>query len=325
MKNDKKVALAVAGTLTAAAASVIASDRIKEYKEKKEFQPYGFPVKTEYGVMRAIQAGEKGPQIVLLNGYGSPSPYLEFKPLMKALSRFARVTILEPLGYGCAENPTRTRSVQHIVEELDAALNALKLKKVWLMPHSIAGIYALAYVNTYPEKVDGILAIDPSHPEQIDYFDTSSSTKISFLMKNLGLLRFKKGAIHGEENYGADYNAEELRLMRTMYLWHNHDIAQLNEAKMIRENMNTCRTMGYPNDLPVLMMLASENVRYFEDWWLQLHDQQISTTNHGKMTILKGNHFLYLTQSQQIAEASRKFIRETLLRKLEEAEKQLKQ
>ena len=113
--------------------------------------------------------------------------------------------------------------------------------------------------------------------------------------------------------------------MRTMYLWHNHDVAQLNEAKMIRKNMNTCRNMGYPSDLPVLMMLASENVRNFEDWWLQLHDQQISTTKHGKMTILKGNHFLYLTQSQQIAEASRKFIRDTLLRKLEEAEKQLKQ
>lgn len=324
MKTYTKCCLAIAGIFATAMVSLITTDRVKEHKEKKKFTAYGFPVETEYGNMRAVNAGEKGPQIVILNGYGSASPYLEFKPLMKSLSRFARVTVLEPLGYGCADDTKRPRTIENIVEELHAALNALNLKKVWLMPHSISGVYSLAFANKYPERVEGILAIDPSHPQQIDYFDTSTQNKISFFLKNMGLLRLTKGPVHGAENYGADYNAEELNMMRMMYLWHNHDIPQCNEAQHIKSNMNLCRNMGYPEHLPVLMMLASENVKNFDDWWLQLHDEQLSTTKHGKMTILKGNHFLHLTQSAQIAECSRKFIRDTLLRKLEEAEKQLK-
>ena len=324
MKTYTKCCLAIAGLFATAMASLITTDRAKEHKEKKEFNPYGFPVETEFGNMRAVTAGEKGPQIVILTGYGSPSPYLEFKPLMKSLSRFARVTILEPLGYGCADDTKRPRTIENIVEELEAALNALNLKKVWLMPHSISGIYSLAFTNKHPERVEGILAIDPSHPQQIDYFDTSAQNKLSFILKNMGLLRLTKGPVHGAENYGVDYNAEELNMMRTMYLWHNHDLTQNNEAKHFKVNMAACRNIGYPEHLPVLMMLSSENVKNFDDWWLQLHDEQISTTKHGKMTILKGNHFLHLTQATQIAEYSRKFIRDTLLRKLEEAEKQLK-
>lgn len=324
MNIYKKLLLASSGILAAAAASVIANDRIKELKEKKEFKPYGFPVETEYGKMTAVKAGDKGPQIVLLNGYGSPSPYLEFKPLMKELSRFARVTVLEPLGYGCSDNTKRPRTVDNIVEELHAAFEALNLKKAWLMPHSIAGVYSLAFVNKYPEMIEGILAIDPSHPEQIDYFDTSSHNRFAFILKNMGLLRFMKGPVHGINNYSIEYSAEDLKTMHSMYLWHHHDWVQNNESNLIRTNMNTCRNMDYPEHLPVLMMLASENVKNFEEWWLELHNKQLNTTKHGTMVILKGNHFLHLTQSAQIAENARKFIRSTLLRKLEEAENKLK-
>ena len=88
MKTYTKCCLAIAGIFATAMVSLITTDRVKEHKEKKKFTAYGFPVETEYGNMRAVNAGEKGPQIVILNGYGSASPYLEFKPLMKSLSRF---------------------------------------------------------------------------------------------------------------------------------------------------------------------------------------------------------------------------------------------
>ncbi|MBP3398358.1 MAG: alpha/beta hydrolase [Erysipelotrichaceae bacterium] len=323
MKIIAKLLVTGAAAAVGALASIVVTDRAQEKKEKKEFEPYGTTLETEFGRMTAITAGEKGPNIVVLNGYGSPSPYLEFKPLMKELSRFSKVTVLEPLGYGCSDNTERPRTIDHITEELDAALNALNIQKCWLMPHSIAGVYSLAYVNMYPEKVEGILAIDPSHPEQIDYFDTSSANKLSFVLKQLGLLRLTNGPVHGD-SYGLDYEAHDIELMKKMYLWHTHDQVQDNEAKNIRENMNTCRHMSFPEELPILMMLASENVTTFEDWWKPLHEKQIAETKYGKLVELDGTHFLHLTQSAQIAETSRKYIRETLIRKLEEAQKQLK-
>lgn len=318
------VKLVAAGLAAAAGAltSVVVTDRVQEKKEKQEFEPYGQALETEYGRMTAITAGEKGPNIVILNGFGSPSPYLEFKPLMKELSRFARVTVLEMLGYGCSENTDYPRTVENITEELDAALSALGISKCWLMPHSIAGIYSLAYVNKHPEKVEGILAIDPSHPEQIDYFDTEQANRISHVLKQLGLLRLSNGLVHGD-GYGVDYEAEDLQLMKKMYLWHTHDQVQDDEARHIRDNMNACRELKFPKELPVLMMLASENVKNFDDWWKPLHEKQLAETKYGQLIVLEGTHFLHLTQSAQIAETSRKYIRETLIRKLEEAQKQL--
>ena len=320
-----KLIITAAGAVIGAAASVIVHDRIEEHKEKKTFEPYGFPVETEFGTMRAVQAGEKGSQIVLMNGYGSPSPYLEFKPLLKHLSRFARVTVLEPLGYGCSENTRRPRTVGNIIEELDAALCTLNLSKVWLMPHSIGGIYSLAYVNAHPEKVEGLLMIDTSHPEQIDYFSTDKMMKNKKLMKNSGFLRLiEKATEKKQTKFGADYELEDIKLMKKMELWHTHDKVHEDEGIRIRENMNITRSMTFPEHLPVLMMLASQNVEMFEDWWKLLHEKQLKDTKHGKLVVLEGSHFLHQTQSKQIAEISRQYIRETLIRKLEEAEQMLK-
>lgn len=325
MKLISKCLIAGAGTLAAIAASVIVTDRIEEHKEKTDFIPYGTAVETRFGKMTAVSAGEKGPQIVLLNGYGSPSPYLEFKPLMKELSRFARVTVLEMLGYGCSDNTTRPRTIDHIVEELDAALDALNLSKVWLMPHSISGIYSLAYVNAHPEKVEGLLMIDPSHPEQIDYFNTDQAMKNKKLMKESGILRIIETLTRGKEaEFGKDYDVEDVKLMKKMELWHTHDKVQTDEGMRIRENMNITRNMAFLEDLPVLMMLSSKNVEVFEDWWKPLHEKQLKSTRNGKLVILEGTHFLHQHQSALIAETSRKFIRDTLIQRLEEAEKLLK-
>jgi len=324
MKLIAKCLIAGAGALAGIAAGIVAKDRIEEKKEMKEFEFYGFPVETKFGKMTAVTAGEKGPRIVLLNGYGSPSPYLEFKPLMGYLSRFARVTVLEMLGYGCSDNTDRPRTVDNIVEELDAALDALHLSKVWLMPHSISGIYSLAYVNVHPEKVEGLLMIDPSHPEQIDYFNTDKAMKNKKLLKDSGFLRVIEKMTHGKEaEFGKDYSVEDVKLMKKMELWHTHDKVQTNEGMHIRENMNITRNMSFPEELPVLMMLASKNVETFEDWWKPLHEKQLKSTKHGKLIILEGSHFLHQTQSELIAETSRKFIRETLVRKLEELERKL--
>ena len=41
---------------------------------------------------------------------------------MKSLSRFARVTVLEPLGYGCADDTERPRTIENIVEEPETTI-----------------------------------------------------------------------------------------------------------------------------------------------------------------------------------------------------------
>ena len=46
---------------------------------------------------------------------------------------------------------------------------------------------------------------------------------------------------------------------------------------------------------------------------------------YGKMMIIEGTHYLHWTKSQEMAEEVKKFIRETLERKLEEAKSQIEE
>lgn len=292
-----------------ACAASIAYDRIKETKEKDMFIPYGFPVETEYGNMRAIIYGDHGPTIVCLSGYGSPSPYLEYKPLVQELSSYSRVIVLELLGYGCSDNTDRPRTIENICDELYAALRKLKIEKCWLMPHSIAGVYSLYFVQKYVDMIEGILAIDPSLPQQIDYFSTDKMMKKKYRMKQTGLLRLSS-IFSNEDDERAGYEKEDLLLINQMELWHTHDKVLKDEGNYIKDNLDKCRCLKFPSNLPVLMILASQNVEIFKDWWKDLHEQQLSSTMFGKLIVLEGTHFLHFTQSKNIAKHAIEFIQE---------------
>ena len=246
-------ALLAAGTM----ASVVLYDRIIEKKEKSIIQNYGFKVETEFGSMNVVIHGEKGPTIVLLSGYGTASPYLDFKPLIKELSRFAKVVTLEYPGYGFSEQAERPRTVWNIIEEVHAVLKELGITR--LMDQFMSG------------------KLTPNND---------------------------------------DYDADELKQLKAMNLSHDSNPTLVDEGKRLAENMNACRNLKLPHDLPVLMFVSQTNVEMLKDWWKELHEKQISETQYGKMIIMEGTHYLHWTKSVEMAEEAKKFIFETLERKL---------
>ena len=305
-------ALLAAGTM----ASVVLYDRIIEKKEKSIIQNYGFKVETQFGSMNVVIHGEKGPTIVLLSGYGTASPYLDFKPLIKELSRFAKVVTLEYPGYGFSEQTERPRTVWNIIEEVHAVLKQMNFEHYWLMPHSISGVYSLAYANHYPNEVEGILCIDTSHPEQIDYMGVDAEIKVMPVLKELGITRLMDQFMSGKLTpNNEDYDADELKQLKAMNLSHDSNPTLVDEGKRLAENMNACRKLKLPQDLPVLMFVSQTNVEMLKDWWKELHEKQISETQYGKMIIMEGTHYLHWTKSAEMAEEAKKFIFETLERK----------
>lgn len=72
--------------------------------------------------------------------------------------------MIEPFGYGLSSQTKRERSAQNIVEEIHEVVEILNIDSFILMGHSIAGIYGLNYVNTYPENVQAFVGIDSTVP-----------------------------------------------------------------------------------------------------------------------------------------------------------------
>ena len=64
--------------------------------------------------------------VVLLPGYGTPAPALDFKPLIDELSPFYKVVVIEPFGYGLSDVTEKERTTENMVSEIHETLQQLK-------------------------------------------------------------------------------------------------------------------------------------------------------------------------------------------------------
>ena len=120
------------------------------------------------GHLNVYRHGETGPTIVMLTGYGTPAPALDFAPLIRELEGY-QVVVVEGFGYGYSDTEAPPRTIENITSELHEAVTALDLEEPYiLLGHSIAGIYDLYYANQYPEEVSAVIGIDASLPGQIN-------------------------------------------------------------------------------------------------------------------------------------------------------------
>lgn len=96
----------------------------------------------------------------MMPALGVPSPHIYFKPLAQSLDESFNIVIVEPFGYGLSDVAAMDRTVDNINSELNAALDTMGIKQCVLLVHSISGVYGLNFVQNYPEKVKGFIAVD---------------------------------------------------------------------------------------------------------------------------------------------------------------------
>lgn len=105
-------------------------------------------------------ADEGKTTLVMMPALGVPSPHIYFKPLAQSLGESFNIVIVEPFGYGLSDVAATDRTVDNINSELNAALDTMGIKQCVLLVHSISGVYGLNFVQNYPEKVKGFIAVD---------------------------------------------------------------------------------------------------------------------------------------------------------------------
>lgn len=286
----------------ASIAAMAATNKYLTEKEKKNIYNYGTKVNTEFGNMNVSIMGEGKDTIVLLPGYGTASPILDFEPLAKTLSEFAKVVTVEYLGYGDSDDTDRERTVENICEELHCLLSELHIKKYWLMPHSISGVYALAYSNYYPEEVRGVLLIDTSVPKQVDKANPAMETILTKVLHSTGLgrliMHFKPETFVGSEDV---YEKEVLSQMKLRTLQKPTKAIE-NEGALLAMNMEKTREMKFDDKLPVLLFLCAGTVEKTKNWWLEIHEEQMENLETSALVMLEGEHYLHRTNAQRMAD-----------------------
>ena len=306
--------------LGAAAALMIWNFICKQAEQSKIQAAYGTVVEVNgHNMVVDIKGEDNETTIILLPGWGSSSPVLEFLPLAEELSKDFRVITIEPFGYGLSDRVGTEREISVVVEELHECTQRLGCDQYYLMPHSLSGLYSLYWANAYPQEVKGFIGIDPSVPKQSDEeplpISMAALNKLSaYFQKTVNVLGITRllSIVHPENAIYADtvypYSDRELEVFRILSMDYAYSKDIMNEIKHMEESLESVRDMKFPEKVPVLQFVSEDNCELLETWEL-LHREVITETDMSEVLRLEGGHYLHFERKQELIEKVREWVR----------------
>ncbi|MBD7951670.1 alpha/beta fold hydrolase [Oerskovia rustica] len=307
MKKPAKRALvavaAVGAVLVLGLGTTSVVNAVATSRESDLIETYGQTVTVDGRQMNVRVSGSGPVDVVLLPGFGTASPVLDFEPLVADLAQDHRVVVVEPFGYGLSDGTDVERTTQNVVAEVHEALQELGVDRYVLMGHSIAGIYGIEYASRYPDEVTAFVGIDTSVPGQ-PHMDTEFPTGLMSAARNLGLARVLT-ALGGDGLDGSVYS-DHAREQMTM-LAHRNSLrpTYLDEMSHIAANFERALSTTFPADLPLLLFVEADNATNPD--WLALHEEQAASVEDGTVVPVPGEHYLHHTHAPQIAAGFREW------------------
>ncbi|MBB5868309.1 pimeloyl-ACP methyl ester carboxylesterase [Allocatelliglobosispora scoriae] len=111
-------------------------------------------------VLRWVESGEQSPIVVLVAGAGETS--LDWAPVLPAIAADTRVVAYDRAGLG-ASDPMATLTVEAEIADLVALLT--EIGPAVLVGHSWGGLLVQLVAFEHPDRVLGLVLVDPSHEE----------------------------------------------------------------------------------------------------------------------------------------------------------------
>ena len=166
--------------------------KIRSSNEKSLLTPLGEMVEVDGNKMSIYIEGEGEKTLVFMSGGGTCSPILDFRSLYTLLSDDYRIVVVEKFGYGFSDNIDENRSIDSILEETRAGIEAVGVEGPFVLcPHSMSGIEALYWAQRYPDEVEGIIGLDMAVPEAYEGYDINMfGIKLGQFAARTGITRF---------------------------------------------------------------------------------------------------------------------------------------
>ena len=307
MKKLLRVTLKTIGVIVAVLALALATTAVVNVAatsaEAERIESYGQLVPVDGREMNVEISGSGDETIVLLPGFGTAAPALDFSPLITELAANYRVVAVEPFGYGLSDGTDVPRTTENMVTEVHEALRALDIDRYVLMGHSIAGIYGLDYAERYRDEVTAFVGIDSSVPDQPG-MDEELPVGAMQTAKALGLMRVLSSI--SDPYAGLDFDEETKEQMKLLSFQNSLSATYVNEMEHIAENFAAASGREFPHDLPVLLFAQADSPDIAT--WAELHEEQAASVEHGEVVFLDGGHYLHHTLSPEIAADTARFL-----------------
>ena len=112
-----------------------------------------------------VAAGDGATPVVFIGGLGDST--LTWVSVLPALAADCQVITYDRPGLGASAPTTGTRTVAAMVAELNELLIALGTAPAVLVGHSLGGLVATKMARLNPERVAGLLLVDPADPQML--------------------------------------------------------------------------------------------------------------------------------------------------------------
>lgn len=113
-----------------------------------------------------LDLGSGEPVVVFVSGFGSELGV--WSAVQDSVSKFSRTISYDRAGIGKSELTVRDRSLEVLVDELNSILEQEKIPAPYiLVGHSYGGHIIRYFAHIYPDKIAGMVLVDPS----VEYMD----------------------------------------------------------------------------------------------------------------------------------------------------------
>lgn len=110
--------------------------------------------------LHVVTTGGDGPTVLLESGIAASS--LSWAHVLPRVAAFARACAYDRAGLGWSDPDPRPRTLQRIVEDLDAVVSKMGLPPPYvLVGHSFGCFVVCAFAARFPGRVSGLVLVDP--------------------------------------------------------------------------------------------------------------------------------------------------------------------
>lgn len=282
--------------------------------------------------MNVYQVGEGSKTIVILAGFGSQSPVIQYKTLIDGLKDEYKVVVVEYFGYGYSMSMWKhPRTNENIAHEIKTTLEVAEISGPYvLMPHSLSNVYAMHFQQKYPELVQAIVSLDGTFPKELneEYYQTKlkeniSNINITSIFELTGYERVLSYVspevfyINTMKSMTDVYGDEEIKVYRNRIGSQYLSRTMVREINKAEDNINEMKEYVYPDFLPVLQILSKQTVDEYNavkeagDATINLNELaegMITNPVIQKVEVLEGDHMIHLTNAKDIVTSIKNFL-----------------
>ena len=243
------------------------------------------------------QAGEAGPQALLLHGWGCSTQH--FAPIAQALARDHRVTVIDFPAHGQSDRPPEPWGVQEFAECVKELAERLGIVPCDIIAHSFGGRVALYLAANWPDMVNRLIITGGAGLKK-PQTEAQKKRSQAYQQKKRALLGLARLPLLGgiaqkalkalQQKYGsADYNALDDEMKKTF-------------VKVISEDLQPL----LPRVRASTLLVWGENDQDTPLWMGQTMEREIRDA--GLVIFENDDHFAYLHQWQRFVAVARAFL-----------------